>query len=169
VAVMQQGGHLAQYASPTELLLHPANDFVSRFVGTDRGLKRLSLLTVADAPLEPGVLARVGEPARAACERALDAQTEYVLLLDTDDRPLGWIKVERLTTDERLRVEDVDASSPLVTFETTLRDALSMLLASAVQTAVVVDERGRYLGELTVEALGTAFRSEPRQAPAGVA
>src|SRR6266702_1574797 len=48
VAVMQQGGHLAQYAPPTELLLQPASDFVSRFVGVDRGLKRLSLIKVAD-------------------------------------------------------------------------------------------------------------------------
>src|SRR6202022_371992 len=32
LAVMQQGGHLAQYAPPTELLLQPANDFVARFV-----------------------------------------------------------------------------------------------------------------------------------------
>ena len=59
--------------------------------------------------------------------------------------------------------------APLVTFETTLRDALSMLLASDVQTAVVVDARGRYLGILTVDALGTAFRSEPSAEPATVA
>jgi osmoprotectant transport system ATP-binding protein len=169
VAVMQQGGHLAQYAAPTELLLHPANDFVSRFVGTDRGLKRLSLLTVADAPLEPGVVARLGESARLAWQRAVEAHSEYVLLLDGEARPQGWIKVERLLNDEPLTADNVDASSPLVTFESTLRDALSMLLASAVQTAVVVDEHGRFLGELTVEALGTAFRSEPRAAQAGVA
>ena len=138
-------------------------------MGTDRGLKRLSLLTVADAPLEPGVVAHVGERARVAWQRAVDADSEYVLLLDADARPQGWIKVERLMTDEPLSAENVDASSPLVTFETTLRDALSMLLASAVQTAVVVDERGRFRGELTVDALGTAFRSEPRTAQAGVA
>jgi osmoprotectant transport system ATP-binding protein len=35
VAVMQRGGHLAQYAPPTELLANPASDFVSRFVGAD--------------------------------------------------------------------------------------------------------------------------------------
>src|SRR5215469_14628677 len=66
VAVMQQGGHLAQYAPPTELLAHPASDFVSRFVGVDRGLKRLSLLKVVDVHLEPGVIARVGDPAETA-------------------------------------------------------------------------------------------------------
>jgi osmoprotectant transport system ATP-binding protein len=169
VAVMQQGGHLAQYAPPTELLLRPASDFVARFVGTDRGLKRLSLLTVADVSLEAGTVARVGEPARTAWARALDAGSNWVLLLGRDDRPQGWIRVEQLTSDELLTAENVDASSPLVTFETTLRDALSMLLASAVQTAVVVDERGKYAGVLTVEGLGTAFRSEPKPEPASVA
>jgi osmoprotectant transport system ATP-binding protein len=169
VAVMQQGGHLAQYAPPTELLLRPANDFVARFVGTDRGLKRLTLLTVADVNLEPGTVAHVGEPARSAWARALDAGSNYVLLLGRDDRPQGWIKVEQLTSDDALTADNVDASSPLVTFETTLRDALSMLLASAVQTAVVVDERGKYVGVLTLEGLGTAFRSEPRPEAASVA
>src|SRR5215467_13905909 len=56
VAVMQQGGHLAQYAPPTELLAHPANDFVSRFVGVDRGLKRLSLLKVSDIAIAEAVV-----------------------------------------------------------------------------------------------------------------
>jgi osmoprotectant transport system ATP-binding protein len=166
VAVMQQGGHLAQYAAPTELLLHPANDFVARFVGTDRGLKRLSLLTVADVGTEPGVVAHVGEPARLAWSRALDAGANFVLLLDANDRPQGWVRVEQLVLDDTLTAADVDASSPLVTVESTLRDALSMLLASAVQTAVVVDERGRYVGVITLDGLGTAFRSEAEPEPA---
>jgi osmoprotectant transport system ATP-binding protein len=169
VAVMQQGGRLAQYAPPAELLLRPANDFVARFVGTDRGLKRLSLLTVSDVSLEPGTVAHLGEPARAAWARALDTGSNYTLLLGRDDRPQGWIKVEQLTSDEPLTADNVDASSPLVTFETTLRDALSMLLASAVQTAVVVDERGKYAGVLTLESLGMAFRAEPAPEPASVA
>src|SRR5712691_9030578 len=169
VAVMQQGGHLAQYAPPTELLLRPANDFVARFVGTDRGLKRLTLLTVADVNLEPGTVAHVGERERAAWTRAMEAGTNYVLLLGRDERPQGWIKVEQLTSDDALTADNVDASSPLVTFETTLRDALSMLLASAVQTAVVVDARGKYVGVLTLEGLGTAFRSEPKPEAVSVA
>jgi osmoprotectant transport system ATP-binding protein len=161
VAVMQQGGHLAQYAPPTELLLQPASDFVARFVGTDRGLKRLSLLTVADVTLESGVVARVGERERGVWSRAMEAGTNFVLLLDAQDRPQGWMRVEQLTADNILTSDNVDASSPLVTAETTLRDALSMLLASAVQTAVVVDERGKYRGVLTLDGLGTAYRSEP--------
>jgi osmoprotectant transport system ATP-binding protein len=52
IAIMQVGGHLAQYATPAELLLHPANAFVEDFVGADRALKRLSLMRVSDIPRE---------------------------------------------------------------------------------------------------------------------
>jgi osmoprotectant transport system ATP-binding protein len=160
VAVMQQGGHLAQYAPPTELLAHPASDFVSRFVGVDRGLKRLSLLKVAEVQLEPGVAARVGESAQTARRRAQRAEADWLLLLDRNEAPLGWIRTSQLDSTETLSADDVDASSPLVHRETTLRDALSMLLTSAVQTAVVVDESGRFVGMLTLDELGLAFRSD---------
>jgi osmoprotectant transport system ATP-binding protein len=53
IAVLQTGGILAQYAPPTELLMHPANDFVKDFVGADRALKRLSLHRVRDLALLP--------------------------------------------------------------------------------------------------------------------
>ncbi|HEY2595096.1 MAG TPA: ABC transporter ATP-binding protein [Chloroflexota bacterium] len=162
VAVMQVGGHLAQYAPPTELLAHPASDFVSRFVGTDRGLKRLSLLRVADVRLEPGVVAHVGEAVASVRRRALEGEASWVLLLNEREAPLGWIKASQLSAlDGTLSAEFVDASSPLVHLETTLRDALSMLLTSAVQTAVVVDERGQFSGMLTFDELGMAFRSDP--------
>jgi osmoprotectant transport system ATP-binding protein len=48
VAVMRQGGYLEQYAPPAELLAHPASEFVAQFVGADRALKHLALLTVSD-------------------------------------------------------------------------------------------------------------------------
>src|SRR5207253_4905442 len=54
VAIMR-AGKLVQFAPPAELLAHPADDFVARFVGSDRGLKRLALLTVGGAELDPPV------------------------------------------------------------------------------------------------------------------
>ena len=54
VAVFQTGGILAQFGSPLDILAAPASEFVARFVGQDRGLKRLSLLRVADVQLAAG-------------------------------------------------------------------------------------------------------------------
>ena len=48
VAVFQTGGVLAQFGTPLDILAAPASEFVARFVGQDRGLKRLSLLRVGD-------------------------------------------------------------------------------------------------------------------------
>ncbi|HXH87867.1 MAG TPA: ABC transporter ATP-binding protein [Gaiellaceae bacterium] len=53
IAILREGGVLAQYDTPEEILAHPADDFVARFVGADRGLKRLSLTTLAEIELDP--------------------------------------------------------------------------------------------------------------------
>src|SRR5213078_164750 len=39
IAILRQGGVLAQYATPDEILASPADEFVASFVGADRGLK----------------------------------------------------------------------------------------------------------------------------------
>ena len=54
VAVMQAGGKLAQFGPPAEILASPVSDFVARFVGADRGLKRLSLVRIGDLDAGPG-------------------------------------------------------------------------------------------------------------------
>jgi osmoprotectant transport system ATP-binding protein len=46
VAILNTGGVLEQYGAPNELLATPANPFVANFLGSDRGIKRLSLLPI---------------------------------------------------------------------------------------------------------------------------
>jgi osmoprotectant transport system ATP-binding protein len=53
IAILKEGGILAQYDTPENILTNPASDFVASFVGADRVLKRLSLLLVRDMDLEP--------------------------------------------------------------------------------------------------------------------
>ncbi|HLY64170.1 MAG TPA: ABC transporter ATP-binding protein [Chloroflexota bacterium] len=153
VAIMQQGGQLAQYASPAELLTKPASDFVARFVGADRGLKRLALTTVADVALEQASTLHENDHLEAS------GGPRYRLLLDGDERPIGWVNTAGLAPGQHPWRELADASSPLLTYRSTLRDALSMLLGLAVQTGVVVDEAGRYAGVVTVQTIADSLRS----------
>jgi osmoprotectant transport system ATP-binding protein len=53
VAVFEPGGRLAQFGTPSELLGHPANDFVADFVGSTKGLRRLTVTAIDPAHLEP--------------------------------------------------------------------------------------------------------------------
>ncbi len=53
IAILREGGILAQYDAPGALLARPADDFVARFLGTDRGLKLLSLRRLDEVELAP--------------------------------------------------------------------------------------------------------------------
>jgi osmoprotectant transport system ATP-binding protein len=50
IAILKDG-ELVQYGTPDEILARPGNDFVSDFVGADRGLKRLLLRELRDIEL----------------------------------------------------------------------------------------------------------------------
>ena len=52
IAILKEGGVLAQYDTPEEILTNPASSFVNDFVGSDRILKRLSLTRVSEMDLE---------------------------------------------------------------------------------------------------------------------
>ena len=98
VAILRDG-ELVQYAAPGDLLLHPAGAFVEEFVGADRALKRLALLRVADADLEPGAAADGAAPLDPQTSlrdalAALLAEPGGRLAVADGDRPLGVLTVE---------------------------------------------------------------------------
>jgi osmoprotectant transport system ATP-binding protein len=53
IAILRDGGLLAQYDTPDGILGTPADEFVERFVGPDRALKRLALRRVGELELHP--------------------------------------------------------------------------------------------------------------------
>ena len=100
VVVMEQGGRIAQAGAPADLLAQPASEYVARFVGADRGLKRLSLYRVADVRPRRGTPgARRGSQARTSGRGPSAAGDRHVLLVDDRDRPLGWLDAHDLRAD----------------------------------------------------------------------
>jgi osmoprotectant transport system ATP-binding protein len=160
IAVLQEGGILAQYASPAELLMYPANPFVEDFVGADRALKRLALQRVRDVDLWTAALVRAGEPTGEARAKLAEADVPVPLLVDGDGRPVGWLS-ERGLVGERVRPELRSRPDPVVELDDVLRDALSDLLANESQYGPVVDHNGRVAGVLSIELLSHAIVSTP--------
>jgi osmoprotectant transport system ATP-binding protein len=159
VAVFQTGGILAQFGRPLDILAAPASEFVARFVGQDRGLKRLSLLRISDVPLRPAVTARPGDPADDARRRALDDPLRYLLMIDAGNKPIGWVAHGDIPADGPLTESMANPSSPILNKRTTLKDALSMMLDADVQTGIVVDRTGAVQGLLTVDAIAEKMRA----------
>ena len=102
IAVMQEGGHLAQYATPGELLMRPANAFVEDFVGADRALKRLALQRVRDVELLPARDGATGpeispdDLLRDALSRLIAHEAHDAPVVE-DGRVLGVISVELIS------------------------------------------------------------------------
>jgi osmoprotectant transport system ATP-binding protein len=112
IAILRQGGILAQYDTPEEILAHPADDFVA-----DRGLKRLSLRRLSDIDLlEP----------------------------TPDARP----------------------DAPTADLNTSLRDALSAMLASGSDTLLVTDREGNVTGMLTIDLVTRLLSTAPDEVTA---
>ena len=108
IAVLQVGGVLAQFGPPEEILASPASDFVARFVGADRGLKRLSLTRVSDLELEPAPTdnrRRTGQPVlqrrttlKDALSLMLDADVSAGVVVDEHENVLGQVTYEQITS-----------------------------------------------------------------------
>jgi osmoprotectant transport system ATP-binding protein len=165
VAVLQTGGHLAQFGTPDEILANPASEFVARFVGADRGLKRLALVRVRDLELRPAPTARPGDDVAAARKRAAADPFPYLLLVDDANRPIGWIDDRRLQSLDSLSADVAESESPLFDRHTTLKDALSMLLEAGVQAGIVVNDAGAVQGLVTVEMILERTRAAAQDGP----
>ncbi len=165
VAVFQTGGILAQFGTPLDILAAPASDFVARFVGQDRGLKRLSLLRVSDVETRPAATAKPGDSAPDARTRAAADPMRYLLLVDDANRPIGWIAHDDIPTDGTLTAAMANPVSPQLDRRTTLKDALSMMLDADVQTGIVVDRTGAVQALLTIDAVARKMRDGEHAPP----
>jgi osmoprotectant transport system ATP-binding protein len=164
IAILKEGGILAQYATPAELLMYPAEPFVEDFVGSDRALKRLALQRVRDIDLWKAPLVRIGEPVADVRARLGDADLEIPLVVDDEGRPKGWLS-ERGLQGERVREDFRSGPEPVVELDDILRDALSDLLSADSQYGPVVDADGKVAGVLSIEALSHALSVPAEHVP----
>ncbi|MFE2644103.1 ABC transporter ATP-binding protein [Streptomyces nigra] len=169
VAVMRTGGHLAQFAPPAELLTDPADAFVEDFLGADRGIRRLSFFSSAGLDLLTGPIVAVDASAEqiAAAGRA---GAPYLLVVDTDGRPVGWGEPDELTAGSIATDGLLSHGRPFTAGTDSLRAALDCAVLSPTGWAVAVDGDGRATGVVSQTSIGEAIRgAHAGRAAAGTA
>jgi osmoprotectant transport system ATP-binding protein len=170
VAVLREGGHLAQYAPPNELLSAPADEFVEDFLGADRGIRHLSFFDTSGLELTSEPI--VAEDATPEQVRARTVpQTPYLLVTDREGRPLGWARAADLAagTDAGAGAgadADAGAHARLLPYghafrlgHDSLRAALDSAVLSPTGWAVAVDDEGRAAGVAAQETIAEAIRA----------
>ncbi|MGG1573201.1 ABC transporter ATP-binding protein [Fictibacillus sp. NRS-1165] len=105
-------GHLMQFGTPDDILSNPKNDFIRDFIGSDREIKRLSLLTVKDLLKKVAKLGRVkgntqeysGDVVmletdlRTALSVLLSSPTGEALVVDQNNDPYGILSFSDFQT-----------------------------------------------------------------------
>ena len=140
VAVLRVGGRLAQLAAPEELLSQPVDDFVADFVGRDRGYRTLGFRS-APFPTHAEPTARLG-----ATVDELRAITDdrWVLVLDDDGRPVGWVEPDRV--DGSVSRDALHRGGTVASTEGPLRQALDAALSAPSGRGVIVGPDGVFVG-----------------------
>jgi osmoprotectant transport system ATP-binding protein len=98
IAILAEGGVLVQYDTPDAILEEPANDFVKRFIGEDRALRRLALKTLRQVKLQPlsderGSRVSPETTVRNAISVMLETGTPQVVVVE-EGRELGVFRLE---------------------------------------------------------------------------
>jgi osmoprotectant transport system ATP-binding protein len=160
VAVMR-AGHLVQLASPENLLSRPADKFVHDFVGTDRALKRLSRVSIQGL-IKPAHSVFVDDSIKRALE-IIDNRI-FAWVVNREGRLMGWVEGSKLanysSVQEAAVFPDIDEIAAYK--DSTLRQALSIMLGQGVRSIPVIDENKKLAGEVSLTEVEAATAEKDR-------
>jgi len=163
IAILREQSHIAQFATPEEILTAPADDFVEDFVGSGATLKRLKLSRVREVEWQTDCPTGTVDEDAATLRRRLDeSDWTALLLLDESRRPVRWLRAPDFRHQRPVRELGLPARAT-VEPQATLSDALEEMLLGSAGVAIVVDGRGAFQGIVDVDALITSmqrFRDE---------
>jgi osmoprotectant transport system ATP-binding protein len=155
IAVLSEGGHLEQYDAPSRLLGSPATEFVAQFVGSDRGLKRLSVTVIEELDLEHPPVVHLTDRVSEATAALRKAGVRWGVVLDDDDHLHGWISAHE--TGDGTVAERARRMEAWVPIGANLKMAFAEMLQHDAGWVAVLDG-DRYVGVLTPATLHEALR-----------
>lgn len=153
IAVLRERSHIAQFDTPEAILTHPADDFVSGFVGAGAALKRLGLTRVREVEITGCPTVTVDDPVQEIFDKLRGSGTNEILLLDRRGRPYKWLRRGDMMRAKGALARAGTPVSDTVTSDATLRDALEAVLTDNAGRVAVIGRRGEYTGVVDMETL----------------
>ncbi|PZW65182.1 osmoprotectant transport system ATP-binding protein [Pseudomonas sp. URMO17WK12:I1] len=151
-------GTLLQYDHPDTLLAHPADDFVSGFVGQDSTLKRLLLIRAEDAADDaPSVLAEAS--IADAVELMEEHDRRHLVVTDAGKKALGFIRRRDLRGQGGSVQPFVQPFNATAAHDEHLRILLSRMYEFNRSWLPVLSAENDFLGEVTQESIADYLSS----------
>jgi osmoprotectant transport system ATP-binding protein len=143
--VIMRDGRIVQADTPEQILSNPVDDFVERFLGPDRSLKRLSLYT-ADHCCVGEVVSGTSRPSK---DQLPIGTHDCYWQIDEQGKPIsGFTRLHGSVVERKI----CSASHKVQTYSS-LKECMSTILSLGLPAAAVVDEEGKLLGEVRFDTI----------------
>ncbi|SDG36247.1 ABC transporter ATP-binding protein [Phytopseudomonas seleniipraecipitans] len=157
IAIFKDGA-LLQYDHPDTLLAHPADDFVSGFVGQDSTLKRLLLIRAEDAADNaPSVLPDTA--VADALELMEEHDRRHVVVTDAQKKAQGYIRRRDLRGQSGAVQPFLQTFNATAAHDEHLRILLSRMYEFNRSWLPVLSADNDFLGEVTQESIADYLSS----------
>jgi len=152
IAIMRDGG-IIQVGAPEEVITTPTDAYVREFV---KDASPAKVLTAANIMEQPNVLLYEWQGPRAAMHILRTSKLDNTFLVSRTGKLLGLVTIERLVELFRRKgdslTEALEPDLPTCTVDTVVEDLLP-LAASTEYPIPVVDEKGKFVGEINTGAI----------------
>ena len=163
IAIFREGV-LEQCDTPDEILANPSNQFIREFVGTDRALKRLKLISVSDAIMPFRMAVQLDDSVAKAAEKMRESNAHIAVVVGPRGRARGYITKEELKGDASSSISEyLDPIPGTIHENDSLHDAVSQMYAHACDWLPVVDDDGAYKGYTTQHLIASLLGEAPRK------
>jgi osmoprotectant transport system ATP-binding protein len=146
-------GRLVQYDTPDQILAHPANSFVSDFVGGDRTLKRLQLLAVSDAMMQDPPRVRADDTLGKAVALMEENGHRSIVMVGPRGKARGYVELAEARGMKGKVGENHEALPTTVKPDENLRTAVSTMFRHDVTWLACVDSDGMFKGYVTLRGI----------------
>ncbi len=161
IAIFREG-KLEQFAAPDDVLAHPANEFIAGFVGADRTLKRLRLVTVHEAMYSDAPKVKGEDTLDRAAELMIEHGHEVIVMVGPRGRPRGIVTLAQAQSKQGKVADHSLSLEVTVNGSSELRTAVSLMFAHDLAWLPCVDDDGLYQGQITqrgiTHLLGETYR-----------
>ena len=158
IALMKDGS-IVQIGSPEEILTHPANDYVEKFV---EDVDRSKVLTAENIMQRPETLNIKNHGPRFALEQMRHEGISSMLVVDSQRNLLGYITAEDASAARKKNIQTIESilkiDIPTVTRTTSMNDIFSVIHDSTTPVAVV--DEGKLVGIIVRGAVIAALAGE---------
>lgn len=165
ICILQVGGNLQQIDTPKMILSRPANPFVADFVGSDRGLKKLTLVRVSETMQTNPTVGYYKDTTDDLARAMRQHDTESIFVVDDQQKLLGYVTLDEAQAHPGRSAADVLSHVIATTEEeATMRDAFSAMLSYGIRFLPVLDSQQRLTGMVSADDAQSLIRQTPAMA-----